>query len=186
MQAYNNQVIDTTNYGIAITAGHDSSFYNNRIISAGVLADGTPIAAQNTGAAIWDSNNDRLLSPATWFNDSGSGNQIGWMLGTVRNDWWTPNAASWTNNTHWPGTTITLATQNAEFGVWRAKLAGVAGVIGPARFDHTRPRTLRPWRRDCLWQECTTVACVNSFTVHRDIASRTVGIQVAFATASHL
>ena len=40
-------MIDTTNYGIAITVGHDISFYNNRIVSAGVLADGEAIAAQN-------------------------------------------------------------------------------------------------------------------------------------------
>ena len=129
VQAYNNQVIDTTNYGIAITAGHDSSFYNNRIISAGVTPDGKPIAAQNVGAAIWDANNDSLLSSPTWFNDTGSGNQIGWNVGSGRNDWWVPSATSFTS-THWPGT-ITLATQNAEFGVWQAKLKSVAKTIGP-------------------------------------------------------
>ncbi len=130
VQAYNNQVIDTTNYGIAITAGHDSSFNNNRIISAGVLPNGQSIVDQNVGAAIWDANNDGLLSPATWFNNSATGNQVGWNVGTARNDWWSPSAASFTNNTHWPGT-ITLATQTAEFGVWRGKLASGVIQIGP-------------------------------------------------------
>jgi hypothetical protein len=129
VQAYNNEVIDTTNYGMAITAGHDSSFYSNRILSAGVTPDGTSIAAQNVGAAIWDSNNDASRSPPTWFSDSGHDNQVGWIYGAGRNDWWTPSAASWTNNTHWPGT-ITLATQSAEFNVWRAKLTSNAIWLG--------------------------------------------------------
>src|SRR5688572_15289619 len=55
VEAFDNQVLDTTNYGIAISAGHDCAIYRNRIVSAGVLPGGTQIAAQNVGAYVWDS-----------------------------------------------------------------------------------------------------------------------------------
>jgi hypothetical protein len=131
VNAYNNQVIDTTNFGITTTAGHDASFYNNRIISAGVLSDGRAIAAQNVGASIWDMEGNALLLPPTWFNNTGHDNVIGWANGAGRNDWWIPNAASWINNTHWTGP-ITLSLQAAEGGVWRAKLASNVMRIGPS------------------------------------------------------
>ena len=53
--AYDNQVIDTTNYGVAIADGHDSSYHHNRVISDGVLDDGTRAAAQNVGIYVWNS-----------------------------------------------------------------------------------------------------------------------------------
>src|SRR4029453_13909530 len=56
-KAYNNVVLDTTNYGIAIAGGHDMLIQNSRILSAGVLPDGRPISAQNTGMYIWDTQN---------------------------------------------------------------------------------------------------------------------------------
>ena len=42
--AEHNQVMDTVNYGIAISAGHYCQIIANRIVSAGVLADGRAIA----------------------------------------------------------------------------------------------------------------------------------------------
>src|SRR6202035_3843127 len=43
---HDNQVVGTTNYGIQFAAGHDNVAANNRVISSGLLADGTKIAAQ--------------------------------------------------------------------------------------------------------------------------------------------
>src|SRR5207248_5269518 len=94
-EAYDNQVLDTTNHGIAISAGHDCVIRNNRILSTGKLADGRPIAVQNVGAYIWDSNKDALRNPSTFFNNTGRGNVIGWVKGTERNDSWTPDAREW-------------------------------------------------------------------------------------------
>ncbi len=119
VKAYNNQVVGTTNYGIAVTAGHDMEIYNNRVISSGLLPDGRVDTQQNVGIAIWDSNGD---GAATFFNNVGHDNVVGWNNGTGRNDWWTPTAASWTNNTSLSGP-ITLATEATELTIWRAKLA---------------------------------------------------------------
>jgi hypothetical protein len=127
VQASNNQVVSTTNQGIAIGAGHDNQFYNNRIVSSGLLPDGTPIMDQNVGAYIWDSYQD---GSGGFYNDSGSGNTIGWVQGSGRNDWWTPDAASWTGDVSMTGP-ITLATEAAEFASWQSKLASAGVSVGP-------------------------------------------------------
>ena len=118
VNAYNNIVVSTTNYGIAIAAGHDNTIYDNTIISSGLLSNGQTIADQNVGVYIWNS----YGQPNTvFFNNSGYGNLVGWVNPNDsggRNDWWTPNATSWTNNTDYSGTD-TLATEAAEWTFWQ-------------------------------------------------------------------
>jgi hypothetical protein len=127
--AHDNQVISTTNYGIAIAAGHDSSFYNNRIVSAGVLPDGTVIAAQNTGAYIWNGQHDLFFA-----NNSAYNNTIGWMglndLGQlVRNDHWLPDATIDLNNVGLSGA-ITRQTEAAEYPIFAQKLLAAGMTVG--------------------------------------------------------
>ena len=98
--AFSNVVIDTTNYGIAISSGHDNSFYNNRIISNGRLPDGSFVPSQNVGAYIWNEHGERGFA-----NNSGHDNSIAWMKFAHRNDAWTPDAASWTHNASLPDAT---------------------------------------------------------------------------------
>ncbi len=130
VRAYNNQVINTTNYGIAIAAGHDNQFYNNRIISSGSLPDGTRPSAQNVGVYVWDINND--ISKGTFYNNFARDNKIGWVKADGgRNDMWFPNCASGkcTNNTTLSNP-ITLDTENAEFQTWQNKVASKGVKIG--------------------------------------------------------
>jgi hypothetical protein len=84
-----------------------------------LLSDGRAIAQQNVGIAIWDSNGD---GAGTFFNNVGHDNLVGWNNGAGRNDWWTPTASSWVNNTSMSGT-ITPATEANELVLWRAKIA---------------------------------------------------------------
>jgi hypothetical protein len=119
VKAYNNQVVSTSNYGIAVTAGPDMEIANNRVVSSGLLSDGRAIAPLNVGIAIWDSNGD---GAGTFFNNVGHDNLVGWNNGAGRNDWWTPTASSWVNNTSMSGT-ITPATEANELVLWRAKIA---------------------------------------------------------------
>ncbi|HZL37232.1 MAG TPA: hypothetical protein VFC78_18070 [Tepidisphaeraceae bacterium] len=129
VEAYDNQVIDTSNYGIAIEVGHDSVFHDNRILSAGLLPDGRPIAAQNVGAGIWDGHHGADRSPPTFFNNSGRGNIIGWVKGKGRNDWWTPDAKAWKANRRWPGQ-VTPEAQEAEWVRWNEKVRKRRLVLG--------------------------------------------------------
>jgi hypothetical protein len=126
--AEHNQVLDTTNYGIAISAGHDNEIIANRIVSAGVLADGKKIAAQNVGAYVWDS---YKAGEKRFFNNDGRDNLIGWMKGAERNDWWRPDAATWDNNTPWDNP-ITPATYDGEWKRWQEKLAASKVTVGPS------------------------------------------------------
>ncbi|MGE5611181.1 MAG: NPCBM/NEW2 domain-containing protein [Bacillota bacterium] len=125
VRAYNNQVISTTNYGMAISSGHDNQFYNNRIISSGYLADGTYIRGQNVGAYIWNQNGE-----STFRNNSGSNNVIGWVQSGGRNDEWTPDAASWTGNTSMSGA-VSRTTEAGEFTLWQNKVSSSRVSVGP-------------------------------------------------------
>ena len=124
-----NQVVATSNYGIAIAAGHDHTFARNRIVACGLLPDGRPIAAQNVGAYIWDSYHDKEYG--SFFNNRGHDNLIGWVgKDGSRNDWWRPDASSWVNNTRGRGP-ITPRTEAAEFASWRKKVEAAGVTIGP-------------------------------------------------------
>jgi hypothetical protein len=95
VNAYNNTLIDTTNYGLAITSGHDLQIYNNTVSSTGVLPDGRVVVNQNVGIAIWNGYHERA---ALFFNNSGHDNVVYWYTNGIRNDWWVPDATTWLNN----------------------------------------------------------------------------------------
>jgi hypothetical protein len=101
VRALKNQVISTTNYGIAIYTGHDMIFFENRVLSSGLLPDGRPIVAQNVGVYIWDG---KATGPANFYNNSAHDNIVGWMKNGKRNDWWIPSATSFTTTLIGPAT----------------------------------------------------------------------------------
>jgi hypothetical protein len=125
VSAYNNIIISTSNYGLAISSGHDDTIYNNTIISSGLLPNGQKIAAENVGIYVWNSVSDLL-----WGNNQEYGNTLGWMGPNGRNDIWTPNASGKTGDTHLPGSTITLAQEQSYYTVWAQKVATSGFTIG--------------------------------------------------------
>ena len=130
VEAFENQVLDTTNYGIAISAGHDCVFHHNRIVSAGLLPDGTKIAGQNVGAYVWDS---YKAGKDRFHNNGGHDNVIGWKdKAGVRNDWWRPDAATWETNETWPSP-INLDVYEAEWKRWQEKLKEKDVTVGPSQ-----------------------------------------------------
>src|SRR6202044_3630357 len=72
---HDNQVVGTVNYGIAFTAGHDNIAANNRVISSGMLADGTKLAAQHVGMANGDVDG---AANGSLYNNTMNDNLIGW------------------------------------------------------------------------------------------------------------
>jgi len=125
VSAYNNIIIGTSNYGMAISSGHNNTIYNNTVISSGLLPNGQKIASQNVGIYIWNQSGD-----PNWGNNQEYGNTIGWMGPTgSRNDSWTPNASGQTGDTHLSGT-ITLAQEQAYYNVWAQKVSASGFVIG--------------------------------------------------------
>ena len=129
VQAFNNQIVSTTNYGIAVATGHDDSIYNNRVVSSGYLPDGTWIHAQNTGAYVWNGQSDPQFG-----NIAVYGNVSGWVSRSssgklIRTDWWLPNVTTATGNVSLSGA-VTLDTEAAEYALWLNKLATSGVRVG--------------------------------------------------------
>jgi parallel beta-helix repeat protein len=128
---YNNQVVSTTNYGIAIASGHNNTIYNNRVVASGYLPDTSWIHAQNIGVYVW-----KIHSTDYWADNNAMNNTIGFnkknSSGTVvKNNIWLPDAgSSSTGNTSIAGA-ITTSTEAAEFTTWQSKLTTNGIVIGP-------------------------------------------------------
>ncbi|WP_424949836.1 NPCBM/NEW2 domain-containing protein [Deinococcus sp.] len=136
-EAYNNQIVSTTNEGMTIVGGVDSKIYNNRIISSGLLPDGRPIAAQNVGLYIWDINGAGKFSPPTFFNNSVYGNYVVWTKvspngSTNENPFWLVECGTFntycTNNVS--GGKATSATEAQEYQIWLNKLSANNVTIG--------------------------------------------------------
>ena len=135
VQAYNNIIVSTSGIGMIISSGNNISLTNNIIIFSGKLPNGNTIYESpnngNLGVSIW---NEYGQSSSVFFNNSGSGNTIGYVYPPGpggRNDSWTPDATSWTNNTYYSGT-VTLATEAAQLVAWQNKIAANNVTIGPA------------------------------------------------------
>ena len=130
VKGYNNHIVSTTNQGIAIEGGHDNEFYNNRLVSSGLMSDGTHIAAQFTGAFVWDINGE---GNGRFYNNSVHDNTIGWVgANGTRNDTSFRSCASdkCYNNTSLPNP-ITLNTEKAEYQTWLNKVSANKVKIGP-------------------------------------------------------
>jgi hypothetical protein len=124
--AHENQVVDTTNYGIAISAGHDLSYYRNRVISDGKLDDGTPVAAQNVGIYVWNH-----YTNAYFYSNYGYSNESGWAKANgTRNDWWLPDCWSYCSNSSIT-TPINRELEQDEYQRWLNKLSTVGVSVGP-------------------------------------------------------
>jgi hypothetical protein len=124
---YNNQIVSTSNYGVAIAAGHDNSIYNNRVVSSGLLANGTSMGMTSaTGAYVA---NYYKLPSTTFFNNIIYNNTIGLITknssGTLfRNDWWFPDQTATYTNMNWLPNNAqhpSLEDEATEYQLWLQK-----------------------------------------------------------------
>lgn len=134
---YNNQVVMTANYGVAVAAGHDNNIFNNRVVSAGKLSNGTIYTMTFANAA--NNGNLQKQTTTTYFNNHVHNNVLGLIRkdisgNPVRSDWWLPgqnNNAE--NNIHLipvSNTSPTLQDEAAEFASWQKKLVANNVQIG--------------------------------------------------------
>jgi Bacterial Ig-like domain (group 2) len=132
---HDNQVVGTVGYGIAFTAGHDNIASNNRVISSGLLADGTRIAAQGAGL-VEDATGG---ANASVYNNTMRDNLVGWMCwksscaqGGYRNDVLFPaSPADYSTNSAFATGEITFNTENNEYQIWLNKMVEAAVTVGP-------------------------------------------------------
>jgi Ricin-type beta-trefoil lectin domain-like/Bacterial Ig-like domain (group 2) len=137
INVYNNQVVDTVGVGIQFGSGHDNVATNNKVISAGLLPNGTKIPSQNVGLSIYDVY--RNIPKGTFYNNNMHGNTVGWMCWAARcawdgyrNDEYFPyNNSYYYTNSKITSNPITLQLQNSEYSTWLAKLSSDSVVVGP-------------------------------------------------------
>jgi hypothetical protein len=137
-QVYNNQIVGTSNHGLAIAGGVENRIYNNRVISSGRLPDGRRIPTANVGLYVWDPAGAGKLAPPTFASNSMENNTVGWtrVLGdgsTVNNPTWFPNCGlnSTTCNGNQNLGTVTLDMEKQEYGRWQDKVASSNVKVGP-------------------------------------------------------
>jgi hypothetical protein len=134
---YNNQIVGTVNMGIEIGTGHDNAAYNNRVISSGLLPNGTQISAQNVGLTLYDVYGN--IANGSMYNDTMYNNTVGWMCWAARcawdgyrNDEWFPlNSGLYSDNTSISSNPITLPMEAAEYQTWLSKIGSDGQVVGP-------------------------------------------------------
>jgi hypothetical protein len=137
VRVYENQVISTSNYGIAIFSGNNIQYYHNRILSSGYLENGKFNQCQNIGIYVWNGSKSN-----NFFNNYAYDNHVGWVFRNdnghdSRNDSWFPDCATdskgnslCTDNTRFPNP-ITSAMEQAELAIWHNKIKKHNKSIGP-------------------------------------------------------
>jgi hypothetical protein len=136
---HDNQVVGTVNYGIQFAAGHDNVAANNRVISSGLLGDGSKIAAQFVGMANGDSTGAAVAS-GSMYNNTMRDNIIGWACWQsscakqgYRKDQFFPAApADYSSNSVVTARQITFDMENNEYQVWLNKMASAGIAVGPS------------------------------------------------------
>jgi hypothetical protein len=132
---HDNQVVGTVNYGIEFTAGHDNVAANNRVVSSGLLADGTRIAAQHVGMA----NSDATGAHGSMYNNTMHDNLIGWTCWSAscaaegyRKDQYFPASPADYSTNAVLATGQILDMENSEYQVWVNKMATAGVAVGPS------------------------------------------------------
>lgn len=132
VNAYDNQVVSAC-AALNIAAGHDNHFYNNRLVTSGVLPNGDRLVANYAAAGVWNF----YQRPSTvFYNNRLTHNIIGFV------HWGGPGAlperqdlsrgacVPCTDTRHLPNP-ITLQTERAEWVLWQHKLRTRGVLVGP-------------------------------------------------------
>ncbi len=125
---HDNQVVGTVSYGIEFAGGHDNVAANNRVISSGLLADGTKIAAQHVGilngGSVNNTMHDNIVGWSCW---STSCSQQGY-----RKDQSFPTSPVDYSTNSVLVDRPTLETEEQEYQIWLNKMSSSGISVGPA------------------------------------------------------
>jgi hypothetical protein len=140
VDVFNNQVVATANYGIALAAGHDNTIKNNRVVSSGFLTNGVFYAMSSYGDATGAYNTNIFNQPASvFFNNNITNNVIGLIKNDgngnpVRSDWSLAGqgGAVEGNTSFLPNDNSdpTVHDEAVELANWHAKLRAKNIIVG--------------------------------------------------------
>ncbi|MBH8568319.1 hypothetical protein KB206_05460 [Microvirga sp. STS02] len=147
INGYNNQLVSTC-AAMNIASGHDNHYYNNRMVTCGLLPDGSKMPAGYAAAGLW---NAYQQSGSVFFNNDMTNNFIGFYYQGgntpyVNRQDTSPGACpTCTSTTHIADRPLTLADEQAEWTFWTQKLSqngitlGAGGTSGGGTTTPTAP-----------------------------------------------
>ncbi|MEJ7665166.1 MAG: hypothetical protein WKG07_39410 [Hymenobacter sp.] len=129
-----NQFVSTCNAGDEHRSRPRYYYHDNRVVTSGLLPDGTRLGTTYAGTAVFNYYNQ----PASvFFNNRIVNNTIGYVRWGSNNpypdrqDLSPGNCATCTGTTSLPNP-VTLATEDNEYALWQQKLAQNGVTVGPA------------------------------------------------------
>ena len=144
-ESYNNQFVSTCNSAMNIAGGHDVHYHDNRLVTSGLLPDGSRLNATYTGVAVFD----YYGQSGTFTNQSVTNNTIGYVQWgrsspfQDRQDEGDYGFQIATGTTHLPNP-ITLQTERDEFTRWNQKLQQNGISLDPGATTPTTPTPTAP------------------------------------------
>lgn len=125
-ELYDNIVVDTVNYGVALAGGRNGTCRNNRAVSDGKAPNGQRFAAANIGLYVADFSNTPSFTGNQAF-----GNVVGWTKADgARNDSWLPGCQGQCSNSSLKSGAITQADKDAEWQRWLSKKLAAGVTVG--------------------------------------------------------
>lgn len=127
VDASRNVIVNTTNYGMAVSAGQSMRMSGNRLFSTGLLPNGAAVAAQNVGLYVWNIHQQPDFGDVEVFD-----NVAGWERPNQgdRNDFWLPDVSTATANESYNGV-VTDKVIGTEYSSWLARARAAGVTIGP-------------------------------------------------------
>ena len=141
VRGYRNQLVSTC-AALNIAAGHDNIFFDNRIVTSGLLPNGSRLRANYAALGLWNAYHQ---ASSVFFNNSFRHNTVGFVHwgGTTpsanRQDLSPGNCTPCTETQHLTSP-ITLATEQQEWARWQQKLRRASLRVGPLPAGPGQPR----------------------------------------------
>jgi hypothetical protein len=144
VRCYNNQVVSDAGGSITVSAGHDNELYGNRVVTSGLLPDGSKLPQSGAGIVLWDFyGNQRQRHTPTYFGNFAHDNSGAfWNHDGHRFTFWFPDGDK-SRDTGNQDIDVpagvsdpyysqpTLQDEANEYTLWQQKLSQSGVTVGP-------------------------------------------------------
>ncbi|RYU82897.1 Ig-like domain-containing protein, partial [Hymenobacter persicinus] len=140
VDGYGNQLVSTC-AAMNIAGGHDNKFHDNRIVTSGLLPDGSRLQANYAGLGLW---NGYGQPSNVFFNNSFDNNTVGFVHSDGSRLDLSPGACGPCYNTIALPNPVTLQTEQNEWTIWQQKLQQNGITVGAGGSSNPTPTNTPP------------------------------------------